>query len=88
MGVSGESIMPVDDHPVHEKVRIDADKPYGCKDRVMSKGYYAPNREYRPDGTFYLRLSFIPHVMTTGCKYDFRRTDPRCKGCKQRSDGC
>ena len=80
--------MPVDDHPVHEKVKISADKAYGCKNRKTAKGYYAPDREYRPDGTYYLRLVFIPHRLTTSCKYDFRRTDPRCKGCNHRSDGC
>lgn len=79
---------PVDDHPVHEKVKIDADKAYGCKNRVMAKGYYAPDRVYKPDGTFYVVQVFIPHRLTTSCKYDFRRTDPRCGGCKWREDGC
>lgn len=73
--------MPVDDHPVHEKVRIAADKSYGCKDHIMSAGYYAPDRVYRPDGTFYIIQTFIPHVMTTDCRYDLRTTDPRCSGC-------
>ena len=79
---------PVDDHPVHKKVRIEANKPYGCKNHVTSKGYYAPDRVYRPDGTFYIVQVFIPHVMTTSCKYDLAEQDPRCTGCKWESDGC
>jgi hypothetical protein len=79
---------PVDDHPVHELVKIAIDKPYGCKDHVTAKGYYAPDRVYRPDGAYWLRLTFIPHRLTTSCKYDLRRVDPRCTGCKWESDGC
>ena len=80
--------MPVDDHPVHDKVIKKVGVKYGCFNRTMSKGYYAPQRDYRPDGAFYIRLVFIPHVMTTQCCYDFRRTDPDCTGCKWRQDGC
>ena len=80
--------MPVNDHPVHESTIKKVDVKYGCFNRVMAKGYYAPQRDYRPDGAFYIRLVFIPHVMSTDCRYDFRRTDADCKGCKWREDGC
>ena len=74
--------MPVEDHEVHESVKISADKRYGCWGRIgMKMGYYAPDREYRPNGTFLIRLTFIPHVMTTDCRYDLWETDPRCTGC-------
>jgi len=74
--------MPVEDYAVHEKVKIAHDKRYGCWGHgKQSKGYYAPDREYRPDGTFYIRLTFIPHVMTTDCRYDLWESDPRCTGC-------
>lgn len=88
MGV--HSMPPVDDHEVHEKVKIKIDKPYGCKNKEkQSDGYYAPDRVYRPDGTFYLIQTYILFVMTRDCKYDMSRTDPRCNGCKYKeSDGC
>ena len=74
--------MPVEDHAVHEQVKIAADKRYGCWNREgMGAGYYAPDREYRPNGTFYIRLTFIPHVMATDCRYDLHETDPRCTDC-------
>lgn len=46
--------MPVEDHPVHERTKIGADFKYGCFNHPSRKGasYYAPNRIYRPNGTF------------------------------------
>lgn len=80
--------MPVEDHEVHEKVKISADEPYGCSNRTgFGKGYYAPDREYRPDGTFYTRLTFIPHAMSTSCRsFYLWDTDPRCAVCKAERD--
>lgn len=80
--------MPVEEHEVHEKVRINADDPYGCHSREkMSAGYYAPDREYRPDGTFYIRLTFIPHTTSTCCRsFYLWDTDPRCTGCTTPKD--
>lgn len=80
--------MPVLDHEVHEKVRISTDKPYGCHSRDgVSHGYYAPDRVYRPDGTFYIIQTFIPHVMSDKCRgfylWDF---DPRCQNCTTEKD--
>lgn len=75
--------MAVLDHEVHEKVKISADKPYGCHSRTsISAGYYAPDRKYKPDGTFYVIQTFIPHATSTLCRsFYLWDTDPRCRGC-------
>lgn len=80
--------MPVEDHEVHEKVKISSDKPYACHSRKkLGAGYYAPDREYRPDGSFYIRLSFIPYAMSTACRnFYLWDTDPRCTGCTADKD--
>ena len=81
--------MPVDDHPVHEKTKIGKDFRYGCHNhKPFNKGYYAPDRIYRPDGTFYIVQKFIPFVMSRNCKFDLSRTDPACRDCKWKEDGC
>ena len=74
---------PVEDHEVHESVKIRADKPYGCwgAQGCLREGYWAPDRDYRPDGTFYTKLTFIPYKNSTECRYDLWKTDPRCAGC-------
>jgi len=79
---------PVEEHEVHEKVRIAADKPYGCISRTgFAAGYYAPDRRYRPDGTFYIVQTFLPHVMSTSCRsFYLWDTDPRCAVCKADRD--
>ena len=44
--------MPVEDHPVHEKTKKTGEEKPGCYNRTgFAKGYYAPDRVYRPDGT-------------------------------------
>lgn len=80
--------MPVEDHEVHEKVRISADAPYGCHSRTgLSKDYYAPDRIYRPDGTFYIVQSRVQHAMSTQCRsFYLWDTDPRCAGCTAGKD--
>lgn len=73
---------PVEEHPIHESVRISADKRYGCWGRDgMAAGYYAPDRELEENLEFSLQAKFIPHVMTVACQYDLWETDPRCAGC-------
>ena len=82
--------MPVIDHEVHEKVSIDAYKPYGCKDREMSPGYHAINRFAGTTGhqpIWWLERVRIPHVMSRECRYDMSLTDPRCTDCKHRGTG-
>ena len=80
--------MPVEDHEVHEKVRISSDKPYGCHSRTgLSKGYYAPDRVYRPNGTFHIVQTFIPHAMSAQCRaFYLWDTDPRCQDCTADKD--
>lgn len=82
--------MPVEDHAVHAKVRIKANKPYGCFNREMSAGYYAPNRAAGSDGykpTWFFERVRIPHTMSRECRYDMSLKDPRCEGCNHRGSG-
>lgn len=80
--------MPVEDHAVHEKVRIQSDTPYGCSNRTgFSKGYYAPDRVYKPDGTFYIIQRLIEHEMSAACRsFYLWEVDPRCSGCTSERD--
>lgn len=67
---------------VHEKTRLKAGVRYGCFDKPRSTiGYYAPDRQYRPDGTFVVVMKFIHNVMSKPCRYDLWQNDSRCKGC-------
>lgn len=83
--------MAVIDHAVHEKVKIQADKPYGCHNTERNfTGYHAPNRAAGTDGykpTWWLERVRIPHVMSRDCRYDMSLTDARCTGCKHRGSG-
>lgn len=78
--------MPVDDHPVHPRTIQGAGAQYGChsdkRPNGMAAGYYAETRVYTPDGMFSKKLIWIPHNMSTECKYD-TPGDPCCQGCKQ-----
>ena len=78
---------PVLDHEVHVVTKIRADKPYGCHSRKsMSKGYIAPDRYYRQDGTFVVTQKFISHAMSETCRYDLAEKDPRCNECSTNRD--
>ena len=79
---------PVEEHPIHESVKKEAGYKYGCnKRREFAKGYYAPDREYRPDGTFYTRLTFIPHRNSTACRsFYLWDTDTGCATCPAEKD--
>lgn len=80
--------MPVENHEVHAKVKIAADTPYGCHSREgFATGYFAPDRRYKPDGTFYLVQTRIPHAMSKACRsFYLWDTDPRCAGCTAEKD--
>lgn len=83
--------MPVEDHAVHEKTRIEAQKPYGCHNlgRDMT-GYHAINRFAGTTGhqpVWWLERVRIPHVMSRECRYDMSNGDPRCDGCRHRGSG-
>jgi hypothetical protein len=80
--------MPVEDHAVHEKVKISDSTPYGCHSREgVNTGYFAPDRRYKPDGTFYVIQIRIPHTMSKTCRsFYLWDTDPRCAGCTADKD--
>lgn len=79
--------MPVDDAPVHELTRIDSASRYKCHNRKpYAPAYYAPDRIYRPDGTFYVVQTRIVHAMSRECRFDMYETDPRCAGCTTPKD--
>ena len=75
--------MPVEDHAVHDRVKIAADEPYGCHSReVFHLSYYAPDRRYRPNGTFYVIQTPIIHKMSSLCRnFYLWDTDAGCAGC-------
>lgn len=78
--------MPVLDHPVHPLTI--GGQHYGCHNRgEFAAGYWAPDREYREDGTWQDAQRFIPHTMSKGCRYDKSLTDSKCAGCKRRGQG-
>jgi len=80
--------MAVLTHEVHEKVKIDINKPYGCHGfGNRYKGYLVQERSYRNDGTYVLRDKFIEYRMSHECRYDMSLTDPRCENCKNRGSG-
>jgi hypothetical protein len=56
---------------------------YGCHNRApYATGYFAPDRVYKPDGTYYTILRRIPFQNSALCKYDRWATDYGCEGCK------
>lgn len=83
--------MAVIDHAVHKKVRIEANKPYGCHNRIgFSEAYHAPNRAAGTNGyqpVWYYERVRIPHVMSRECRYDMSLKDLRCDGCEHRGSG-
>ena len=73
--------MPVDDHPVHEKTKKRGDEKPGCYNRTgFADGYYAPDRVYRPDGTFYIVQVYIK---TSWIEYERcpNKDYAECRGC-------
>lgn len=79
--------MPVADRESSDIVRRASDAPYGCKDRVMSPGYWTLQRFYFPDGRYVMHEVFIKHTMSTDCRYDKSLLDPRCGECGLRGTG-
>lgn len=71
--------MAVLTHEVHDKVRIEHDKPYGCHNHQdRSEGYL---------GSTWGTAKFIEFRMSKECRYDMSLTDPRCENCKHRGSG-
>ncbi len=75
---------------VHEKVKIKADEPYGCKNRPdLSGGYWVKERVYLKGsgGKYELLDKFIPFKMSPKCRsFYLWDTDPRCIGCTASRD--
>lgn len=80
--------MPVLDHEVHESVRTTtAAFRYGCNGMAFHEGYYAPARRTFPDGRFEVTCTYIPHRMSTICRYDQSLLDTGCTDCPMRGQG-
>ena len=81
---------PVEDIDVHDKVKIGSDFRYGCnsvRNPKKSDGYYALDRIYRENGTFYIENVFIPHTNTTRCRsFALWDTDSACRDCPREKD--
>lgn len=81
--------MPVEDHAIHPSTQKGEDFRWGCWNRPaeFEKEYYAPNRVYRPNDTFYIVLEPIKFRMTHECmpaKMGEAARDPFCEGCQWR----
>lgn len=85
--------MPGIDHEVHEKTKRGAGHLAHCNGnpRPLAEneggGYYAPDREYFPDGSFVSGLRFIPFRMSTECRYDQKIAPEHCVGCPHLGTG-
>lgn len=78
--------MPVDEKPVHPLTV--AGERYGCYQRgEFSKGYYAPDREHLADGRWHNVMRFIPHRMSTECRFDLSLISNRCGDCPHKGTG-
>ena len=76
--------MPVDDHEVHARV-IHEKPPAGCYSRQDFKpAYFVIERYYFDDGTYEMRGTWIPHMMSTRCRQDMPL--PECEGCTADKD--
>ncbi len=80
--------MPVDDIPVHDKVKIGSDFKYGCNNnKPRGSGYWVQSREYRTNGTYVLMDKFVKFQMTTPCRnFYLWDTDTACRGCPREKD--
>lgn len=78
---------PVIDHEIHPRT-VDTGVPNGCHNRPpMSPGYWAMDRQYRPGGKWEIVPTWIPHRLSTECRYDLSLTDAKCAGCLERGQG-
>ena len=82
--------MPVENHEVHDSVKIKADKPYSCNSRKeFSRGYWVKERVYIPGdrGKYEFIDKFISYRMSVSCRnFYLWDTDPRCKACTAAKD--
>jgi hypothetical protein len=74
--------MPVLDHEVSPLVVLkDGSKPGCFNHKPISAGYWAPDRIYLEGGKFVNTQVFVPHTMSTDCRYDQAIAPERCEGC-------
>ena len=87
--------MPVDDHPVHERTKIDTETfRYGCFNRKeYATGYFVLTRvpdehavqiEGASSQAYVLRSEWVPYRMSRDCataRTGQAATDPICSGC-------
>jgi len=64
--------------------------PYGCSNKPRP----IPNRRYTVqagwdvggDGLMRAPTTFVRHTMSTECRYDAAKTDPRCGECRHKGE--
>ncbi len=72
--------MPVLDHEVHESVKHDDSKRYGCHNRKpFAYSYVASD--------WGNKKQIVNFVMSRECRFDMSLKDPWCEGCKHRGSG-
>lgn len=79
--------MPVPDNDPHALTVRSSTQPWGCFNRDIRHGYFAPNRAYRDNGTFIQHIKYITHTMSKECRHGSSLTDSRCAGCKWQGFG-
>ena len=85
--------MPVEDHVVHART-VDTGRPWGCHNHPpYAEQYLAPDGyEYYTsidDGSIVaeVKVTSVPHAMSTECRYDVSLRDDKCAGCMHRGVG-
>jgi len=85
--------MPVLDHDTHPST-VDNGRPYGCHNRQpFAAGHWARDgfADYMDDRDTGLdarvKITYIPHRMSTECRYDMSLSDSKCAGCPHQGSG-
>ncbi len=88
--------MPVEEIPVHEKVRRGADHRYGCwcsqpaKHGFLAKdGLVVDTENNKGHGVINVgryRMKYVEHTMSSTCRHPEWETDPGCQGCTSERD--
>lgn len=55
----------------------------GCYNKTYAAGYWVAEKRVCRWEVVWVQ-KWIPHVMTTDCRYDLMASDPECVGCKWR----
>lgn len=75
--------MPADNQfdVVHAKT-VGQDRYYACAAKVRKEGYYAPGREYFPDGSFRAISTYVKDTSSTDCRSDRKVAAEMCSDCR------